>query len=586
MRKRRYWVFVLSILLFCISTTRVLGATPEELDELGKAVTPEGLSLKKDDMNSYFEYTPSFEDGTLNHSTIKTGLNKKYPSSDAVQLTDDVKQLSSIWSNVDKGNYINTKIPQTLSMWLYFGHATNPADGIAFVLQSDPRETKAISTYKGSVVPGETLGVWGPDIDGSQSSTAVVAAGAIQKSWALEFDTFLNRYNKAGEGSYFDYTFNSSISGNQHMAFNYPAQTSAYVKEDIDGGYGYELNHSNGRKYKKFTNYYSAYVYEDDNNDIRTNLNLTHSNSGEDSWHHLTVNYLPPTDGTNNATLTYSFNDKKIDGTPGSMLTTEKDLPYTNTTNLDLTKVLPTDKNGVIIDNRLRYGFTGSTGKYASLNMAVFETMPSLVNASSDAKVYNISQGSREIKSGDRVTYDNNLMKFSYNLNYLTGDNELRNVVAKITLPSNIAYAKEGIIGNVIYSDGKVEPVPVSEVTDNVLTHKLTRTMNDKLKGAKLEITGVAKTDKSGGYEQDTNVASAHATLMGDLYKGDVNTPQFTIAKAPRHLSIRPISLLTQSVRFGNPLHFDGAMSYDDNTAIQNKNMSILIKCNTKVRQN
>ncbi|WP_025025187.1 hypothetical protein [Companilactobacillus nodensis] len=532
-------------------------------DTWGRQATPQGLSLtNSENSNSYFTYVNNFSATVPNTAKVIRGQNPKYPESDAVQLTDNINQISSIWSDVDKGNYIDTAIPQRLSMWLYFGHATTPADGIALVLQNDSRKEAAISTYNKEPLPGETLGVWGPDKDKNQTKPTVIAAGAIQNSWALEFDTFLNRNSTAGLASYFDNDFESGlvagIIGNQHMAWNYPGIADTYLYDWMNGGSVYRMVHKDPKEF----------------------LNLTKNSDGDNSWHHLTLNYLPPVAGSTEATLIYSFNDKKTNGEAGSMLNTPNDQPYSNTIELELANFhFDKDENGVT-DTKLRYGFTGSTGAQASLNMAVFETMPSLVNASSEVKAYNVSQGNREIKAGDTKSYNNNVIKFSYNVNYLSGQNDLLNTVATINLPGNMTYATTGNIGNVVYSDGKTEPIPVSEVSNGIVTHRLQRDLNNGLKGAKIEITGVTKIASG---SSKTEVASAHAGIKGDLYKDDLNTPNFYIIAEPRHLSISSTSAESQTAALGSPLHFAGTMSYDDSTVIKNENMSIIVTANGQV---
>ncbi|WP_125590247.1 hypothetical protein [Companilactobacillus jidongensis] len=558
-------MLILGTILFCMllvlkfSTTYVRAELLA--DQQGRAATPQGLSLtNSDDSDSYFTYVNNFSSTIPNNAKIIRGQNPNYPDSDAVQLTNSTKQLSSIWSDNDKGNYIDTAIPQTLSMWLYFGHAVNPADGIALVFQNGGPE--AISNYKGVPQSGETLGVWGPDIDRNQTEPSVVAAGAIQNSWALEFDTFLNRNTTSGLASNFDYIFEigsvSGIIGNQHMAWNYPALADTYIYEWTNGA-----------------------VYQMVHKDTKQLLNLTNSPTGDSSWHHLTINYLPPATGSTKATLTYSFNDKKTNGEPGSMLTTVNDQPYSNTIILELANFnFSKDENGVT-DTKLRYGFTGATGAQASLNMAVFETMPSLVNANSEVKAYNVTQGNREITSGDAKSYTDNVIQFSYNLDYLSGQNDLMNTVATIDLPEHMTYANTGNIGKVVYSDGAVETIPVSEVSNGVVSHRLGRSLNNGLKGAKIEILGVTQIDPADDAAgKSTTVASAHALIKGDLYKDDLNTPDFKIIPQPRHLTIKSTSDKDQSASLGDAVHFAGTMAYDDSTVIKNENMSILVTAN------
>lgn len=134
-----------------------------------------------------------------NSSVINTGLV------DIVEVTPNQKnQAGAIW-NTDNNMMDLTKNFEA-SMYLYFGDkGKDAADGMAFVMQTDPNGNKAFRTGDGA-----RLGVW--------DSTKKGEFGlAISNSIAVEFDTYYNN------------DFDSQILKNRnHIAWNYPGQKSTY----------------------------------------------------------------------------------------------------------------------------------------------------------------------------------------------------------------------------------------------------------------------------------------------------------------------------------------------------------------------
>ncbi|MCF7522991.1 hypothetical protein L3X07_05785 [Levilactobacillus brevis] len=125
-------------------------------------------------------------------SAIVNATNPATPGTQIAMVNNNTYQFGSIWSTDE--NYFDLTQDETASMWLYFGNqGTQAADGMAFVLQNDPRGVPAIPDYPtpGKAI-GETLGVWGVDMAKRQGSVDKLAQTAIQDSWALEFDTNRN----------------------------------------------------------------------------------------------------------------------------------------------------------------------------------------------------------------------------------------------------------------------------------------------------------------------------------------------------------------------------------------------------------
>ncbi|WP_125760739.1 lectin-like domain-containing protein [Companilactobacillus hulinensis] len=393
---------------------------------------PQGLNL--DDI-----FVPgTFKD---NVSTVVDVDNAYVTDTDAVRLTYAKDQLGAIWST--DSNYFDLNKDQTMSMWMYFGGTKDPGDGMAFVLQNDDNGTGAISTFSsknilGQTVKtptgGETLGVWAADMDGSLKDTEKFATTAIQKSWALEFDTYLNtsdNYQAAGNGGAFDVQV---ADAGQHIAANYPGDASSY--------YTVSKNYDLLGVIKGYINYMN-------HGSLISNVGLTNG-----SWHHLTMNW-----NATSKVMRYRFDDMNSDGS-------ENPDALTSSFTID-TDVFKSS------DGHVRWGFTGATGKKYENNLVIFESIPDLVNATITPSVYDITQ-KREIADGDAVTSKDEL-KVSYNLDYESGRRDWKNIVANIKLPgiapdpddtsNDIENINYDDTAEITYADGNTETISIEGMT-------------------------------------------------------------------------------------------------------------------------
>ncbi|MQS45405.1 lectin-like domain-containing protein [Companilactobacillus mishanensis] len=460
-----------------------------------------------------------------NNAKILDGNSVQRSLSSILQVTDGPRQTGAIWSDSNpddkleklEPNYIDisssNKRPQTLSMWLYFGNGGygQVGDGMAFVLQNDPREEKAISRRKystGEVGTGQTLGVWGYDyVKGKNLTEQDIANTAIQNSFAIEFDTFPDlggsKYTGMGSGGVpanikagnsFDYELSGQP--NQHIDMEYPDDKYTYEKRD----FGFLFKHYNlesaprkpGQFYGKFT---------------------------DGTWHHMTITWTNLEDGKH-ANLKYEFNDKNIDGSklnPNSSLMEHKfkvDLAHFKTP----------------ASNRLRWGFTGSTGDEFENNLIIFESVPSFLSGNVEPSIRDDTQN-KVISDGVKSVYEGDDLTFNYKLNYQNGPKDWEKIKSLITLPSQVKFQS----AEVIYAGGETEFISQDSFNqkDSKLTYVLQRNLNSKLKTATIRIHANAQT-------LGNNIGSAHGRfeskyliLDGDTHEFDIVQNSLTIKTDP-----------------------------------------------------
>lgn len=446
--------------------------------------------------------TPNINGSDANSARVygaNTETNKG--PADVVSLTEYNKfgsdsKVGAIWSkespSTDKDrNYIDINKRQTMSMWMYFGGAhirnnqVNAGDGMAFVLQNSNEKDSAFTAIPSTGNIGESLGVWGEPLSATEE-TSQLASDAIQNSWAMEFDTYLN--NPDGAGSY-DTIFDKDFTANNHIATNYPGEPSTYRKT-VNGPI---MNHDN-----------------------RISANLV-----TDSWHHITLTWYPVDPTTHLAKVKLAFDDRNIAG--DKLTGTEKDF------------TVDTTKFHLGTSNELYWGFTGSTGSSSENNLVIFESIPSIVEGDADATI--IDESSDRVitdptstDANANVVHDNDRVSVNYNLKYLSGSQAWKDIEAKINLPQNIDYDSASL--TYTDSDGKESQETISEFDKNSkqLTHKLAQVLGSTgAKSATIKVSGIAKAEST---NTTTNVASEHSSFDGSNLQKDVMTQAFVIKQA------------------------------------------------------
>lgn len=522
-----------------ISLTKVLSNT---VDNKGVDHTlPKGLT----NINELFNI-PTITNNDTEVLPANTGDNKG--SADVAVLTQygQTNKVGAIWSkrtqtDTAKQNYIDINKRQTMSMWMFFGGVdsfggADTGDGMAFVLQnvSDNAFTNAGDTSK---VPGEALGVWGAIISPIDISIPSLAKTAIQKSWAMEFDTYPN-FGDPKDTKTYDSDFDQYVnSGVNHIASNYPALESTYAIGDR-GAY---MNHDN----------------------LITSIPTTSRPTNfltDGYWHHVTLTWNPAPSGSTEATMTLNYDDKNMDGTPK--------LTSAGKVNTKVMKVDTTafDLNG---SNKLYWGFTGSTGLSSENNLIIFESIPSLVEADTTTSIIDETSGNREITDATteapnaNVVHQGDKVSVNYDLNYLTGSKPWADINATIKLPDKIDYSSALIT----YTDdaGKTTTETIGEfsgMTNNQITHKLGQSLyKTGIKSANIKFEG---TVNAGTTATETDVAAAHASFYGNDLQKDVMTKAFVI-KQPNKITLTKTGK-DVTTSFNKEVLLNGKVSYSDKT--------------------
>ena len=408
-----------------------------------------------------------------------------------VTITDDKNQKAAVWST--DGNTFDINKDATASMWVYLGNGYAAAgDGMALVLQNDPKGNKAISTGN-----GETLGVWADDMlptygvgysktSGYKDPNDLIKNG-IQNSWALEFDTHDNSGQNSGN------SFDTKTGGKNHLASGYPADTNTYQQDNlvtVNGLWPFQVTTTN-------------YFYH------QNHLGLI--NYGGDlsngQWHHVTLKYV--SESSTAGTMMYSIDDK--DPKTNAMLP-GKSLP----------KPLTIDKSKFNSNGSIRWGFTGSTGASYETNLVMFEQVPGLVNASATQKVTDTTQKNKDVTNNGLIQSDDSL-SFVTDINYSGGKQEWKNINASLKIPNDVTLKS----GTITYSGAGTdsETINLTNISNGEITKLLKNNLSlAKYSNAKITLLGTANKET-----KDTVVHSDESEFTGSNAVVQSNAASFTI---------------------------------------------------------
>ncbi|AKP63935.1 lectin-like domain-containing protein [Levilactobacillus koreensis] len=415
---------------------------------------PQGLL-----MGDYFDT----DFGLGNSAQVLDPSKTTAPNTQVVQLTSNGGQIGWVWTN--DATKINLKQNATAAMWMYFdGQSSSSGDGMAFVVQNDSRGTAAHATgLAGANVGGETLGTWGTDQNYTSPSADSIVNTAVQNSWAIEFDTYVNKKIDKGTvaSSAGANAFDADMNNYPHIASNYPAQASTYQMRNAgttsDPAYYAVLDHKGAitsNDYKLMT---------------------------DGNWHHLTVKW-----NATKQTMTYDYNDK--DPKTGAPLTGK-------------TQTVSVDPN--IIDPQhtgfARWGFTGSTGTAVETNAVDFEQIPGIVSSTAKATLTDETQG-QDVTSGSTI-YSGDHVKLNYELNYESGSQNWKDISARIKLPTNLTFGADEAnnIGRITYANGDTQAIPAGDLSGQSLTTLLEDELSAENDSAKITLNGTVDHSGSAG---------------------------------------------------------------------------------------
>lgn len=446
-----------------------------------------------------------------------------------IKMTNDNWQTGAVWSNKTKSNYFDITHEQIASMWLYFGKINQdlPGDGMAFVLQNDPNGENSIAlSADGTPVNGQSLGVWGADWNVENEDPNKLAATAIQNSWALEFDTFVNmeRNYITGEGVSFDSEIPNVSSSLRHIAGNYPASPDTYKF-----GIGYP--------------YYFSMVH----NNLQAKPDLVDS-----KWHHVTIKWTPNPTNADKGDLTYKYNDKDpVTGMPIKN-------PTTSTFTLD-TKKFGLNGN----DKKLYWGFTGSTGRNSENNLVIFESIPSFVSAEATSAIYDDTQGGQEITDSYNTVDPNSNIRYKYSLKYKGWSQNWHNIDAIMGVPDHVHFTS----GTVTYPNSPLNtnprPIPESVFQNpdaKQLEYLLPEQLDANSRDAIIELNGT--TEKV--VPTSLTVPAIHTPFDGDNLITDTITQSFKIRS--RALSLDSNSPNPIRVKGKEDVTVPGHVTYADSS--------------------
>lgn len=479
---------------------------------------------------------PSLSGKLSNSAKLITSTNSSTTGQPAVQITDAKNQVGAVWSTA--ANRLDLSKDETASMWLYFGGTADTpdngtGDGMAFVLQNVG--TDAITSGLSSkVAPGQTLGVWGIDNDNTVSSNTTIAAKAIQKSWALEFDEYDNGSTNGNDNSGFDGS--NGVDG-AHIASNYPGEPSTYERHGTS---------SSGAKY-----YYTT-----------KHNGLTASRLSDGAWHHLTLSWQAPAVGSTTGTMTYAFNDKNPTTGMSQTATAVQSTP------VDLAKLdlAPIDAAGTARD--VYWGFTGSTGGAYANNVVAFDQVPGLVDATADMTIKDETLN-KTLKTSDDYVNGNDDLTYQYQLTYHDGKQDWNNIVTSLPKPTGVTFSK----GVITYADGSTEDFSASELGSATIAHKLGKALSATNQTATVTLTG-----KADAVTTNTSVAAANQSFNGANSVVTTTSPDYTIYPA-RSLYLRMASTNGSTVASGESLPLAGTVSVDSSEKpddpIENKDVTL-----------
>lgn len=447
------------------------------------------------------------------------------------RLPMSVIQISSL-GNHNAGGAVWSQTPtfdlyknQKFSMWVYASGdiAGSPGEGLAFVLQNNNN-----NQFSGT---GESLGVWGADPKSTTGGPDTIAGTAIQKSWALEFDTEANQtdptekwnassglltsWNLAdnepsdfdsGEGTGYGngdgHTPNESVKG-EHISSGYPGEASTYEANTGEGKNGIAIF---PREYYYYTQNHFGLIRDS-----------TGSLIADQNWHHITLNYTAPSSGSTIGTMMYSYDD--VNPQTGATVSSNK---YVSES-LDTSKLGTSSANG-----KVYWGITGSTGQSWNSDSSndgtqnsdvVLEHIPGEADGAATAQLTDETSGA-VVKSGDKIN-GGDKVKLTYTATQTSSGVDWKDINAQLHIPQGIKITS----GTFSPQDGgTAQDLNMSDLTGTVSAGQTLNenigTLSAQNKTAKITLTGYVQNDRAYSTTDTTSDFVGDGTMASATIEG------------------------------------------------------------------
>lgn len=390
--------------------------------------------------------------------------------------TKDV-QAGAIWSKTGltrMNNQFDTSQDTDISMWLYFGNkGVAAAEGMAFVLQNSADKAWAIAGG------GEALGVWGNDRGGHGSD--IVAMTAIENSWALEFDTHVNRNPQFGAADAFD--SDEIVRDGMHIGSGYPGLATTYQQLG-NGNYYSGLNHTQPKAVANFA---------------------------DGQWHHLSLSW-----NAAEKQMTYRYNDRDARTNAARFgMDVVQDTVAVDPSKLGATAAKP----------NVYWGVTGSTDARQSENgLVLIDSSDTLGQVNATATLTNTTTHQQlttdsHVAPGDQLTY-----RYTFDYDAATSQQDIQPLTMDIPLPQPLQVTG----GGVSYNGGSIsEPFSAAEMQAGTL-HK---TWHQKLDATYHQAT-VTVTGTVPSVSHNVPIAAVNARFYGPNYQTQLPLPRVQIQAA------------------------------------------------------
>ena len=550
-------------IIFLFQTTRVSAALTSSTDLSVLKDAPTGIAVKDYMSNSAPTAVDKKDIYTTNSAQIVDNTGANSDNGNIIALASGNNTYGSMWST-DQTFDINK--PQTISAWLYFGSGDGSqeinSEGIAFVLQNDSHGIGALGAGL------ESMGVYGYDASqysmktGETADQSYIQKTAIQNSIALEFDSANNSFYTPSKpinnnGLAFQPTFLQIVAGAYfsldgydtqlgtkpssslgfssdatygakgtygHIALTYPSDANSYQTTDLT---------ANTTTYAAYEPYTEGYVLIHNSAQPAYLIDGEDENGNDFRWHHVTITWTPPAANSTTGTLSYAYNDKNMDYSDNTS-TNQYVQETTKSISVDTTKLNSTD-------GKVRWGFTAANGPSSSVStkLVALDSIPDLLYADADTSIVDTTLNDKTItdESTDNTVANGDALKLNYTLNYISGNEDWKDIAAKIKIPSNVTVTPDdsGNVATITYGDGSTESVSQDELKDSTLQHTLAKmigtTSSAAGKTAKITINATAVNTTSA----NINVKKAVATFTGSNEISTTNSPAFTILATPKY---------------------------------------------------